>query len=89
MTTNYDAASLVAKLVSSKTPEHTHADRNTDKQHGTLKLNSVNAVELKNVSKMLTFALRRGGGVSKKLTFDRMGGGGIANDHMIVTAVQP
>ena len=38
---------------------------------------------------MLTFALRGGGGVSKKLTFDRMGGGGIANDHMIVTAVQP
>ena len=41
------------------------------------------------LSKMLTFALRGGGGGSKKLTFDRMRRGGIANDHMIVTAVQP
>ena len=39
----------VAKYSTTKTPEHRHADRKTDKQHGTLKLNSVNAVELKNI----------------------------------------
>ena len=38
----------VAKYSTTKTPEHRHADRKTDKQHGTLKLNSVNAVELEN-----------------------------------------
>ena len=36
----------VAKYSTTKTPEHRHAHRNTDRQHGTLKLNSVNAVEL-------------------------------------------
>ena len=46
MTTNYGAASLVAKFVSSKTPD---TERQTDKQHGTLKPNSVNAVRLKNL----------------------------------------
>ena len=48
MTTNYGAASLVAKLGSSKTPE----DIQTNKQHGTLKPNSVNAVRLKNSEKV-------------------------------------
>ena len=43
MTTNYSAASLVAKLVSSKTTDQT----TNHTQHGTLKLNSINAVELK------------------------------------------
>ena len=33
MTTNYGAASLVAKFISSKTPD---TERQTDKQHGTL-----------------------------------------------------
>ena len=45
MTTNYGATSLVAKLVSLKTPD-THTQ--TDRQPGTLKPNSVNAVRLKN-----------------------------------------
>ena len=45
MTTYYGAASLVAKFVSSETPEHTQT---TDKHPGILKPNSVNAVRLKN-----------------------------------------
>ena len=46
MTTNYGAASLVAKLGSSKTTDH----RNNHTQRGALKLTSVNAGKLKNAS---------------------------------------
>ena len=44
MTTNYGAASLVAKLGSSKTTDQPY----THTQHGALKLTSVNAGKLKN-----------------------------------------
>ena len=47
----------VAKYSTTKTPEHTQTDTHTDKQHGTLKLNSVNAVELKNVAAYIGFTL--------------------------------
>ena len=38
----------VAKYSTTKTTEHTQTHTQTDRQHGTLKLNSVNAVEFKN-----------------------------------------
>ena len=55
MTTNYGAASLVAKLGSSKTTEHTQTHRKTDTQHGTLKPNSINAVRLKNEKSIIKY----------------------------------